>query len=269
MPDETLSILCIGGLDPSGGAGILADARACAAFGAFALGVATAIVPQNSQGVTQIEPIAPEVVDAQLEAIFSDIEPAAIKIGMLPGIAAAEVIHKYLRPLQGRLPIVIDTVFAPSSGPEFVDSVAIDTIAGLLFPLADIITPNALEARQLSGVEISDLDSMARGAIAVYERSRSKWVLLKGGHAVTGDEDKDQLAIDLLFDGERFMELRARRETDFEVRGTGCLLASALAAQLADGKAMTEAAQNAKVWLTGQIRASQPIGKGRRMAALG
>jgi hydroxymethylpyrimidine kinase/phosphomethylpyrimidine kinase len=270
MPDSQLShpqlpiVLCIGGLDPSGGAGIAADARACSAFGALALSVATAIVVQNTRSVRLIEPIQPAILTAQIETLLEDIRPSAVKIGMLPDAAAVEVVAALLRPLQNRIPIVMDTVFAPSSGPTFNDNSTIDIIARQLLPLASVVTPNALEARQLGAEAISGLDSMKRAAQMIFERTGAGNVLLKGGHL-----SDPEYAVDLFFDGTQSFELRARREGAYEVRGTGCLLASAMAAGLAGGKAPLDAARDAKDWLTEQYRNAHSVGGGRRVTAIG
>ena len=255
--------MCIGGLDPCGGAGLTADARACAAFGALCLPISTAIVVQNTRGVKQIEPVAPALIAAQIGTLLEDIQPAAIKIGLLPSLTSVEVLSSLLRPLHPLVPIVIDTVFAPSQGRAFNDALTIEAIAGQLLPLATVVTPNSLEASQLGANFISDLGDMARGAIAVFERTGAQNVLLKGGHA--GDA---QFAIDLFFDGSRFLELRAPRENDYEVRGTGCLLASALAAGMARGQSAPDAAVEAKTWLTEQFRSAKVVGGGRRIAAI-
>jgi hydroxymethylpyrimidine kinase/phosphomethylpyrimidine kinase len=268
MPFKTLipasrTVLCIGGLDPSGGAGISADARACAAFGAHCLPVATAIAVQNTRGVKFIEPIATSLIQAQIETILDDISPSAIKIGLIPSQETAEMLADLLRAKCASIPLVIDTVFAPSTGPLFSDSATIATIADQLLPHATVVTPNALEARQLGADEIFDEISMKNAARAVLARSKSKNVLLKGGHVADPD-----FSVDLWFDGAEFLELRARRENSYEVRGTGCLLASALAAQLAIGIETKTAAQNAKGWLTQKYFEAQEIGGGRRIAAI-
>lgn len=256
-------LLCIGGLDPSGGAGIGADARAARAFGAHALGVVTAIVAQNTRGVVAVEPIPPSVVGKQIEVLLEDISIGAIKIGMIPNLAAVEVLSRILRPLHASIPIVIDTVFAPSTGLAFNDAATIEAITAQLLPLATLVTPNAIEARQLGAQEWHDLASMQRAALSILARSGAKNGLLKGGHS-----SDLEFATDLFCDGSEFLELRARRENGFEVRGTGCLLASAIAAQLATGIAPREAAQSAKVWLTREFGKARVIGGGRRIAAI-
>jgi len=268
MAKPTLSVLCIGGFDPSGGGGVLADQRACAAFGAHALCVATALVVQNTQRVVQVEPVDINVLAAQIETLLVDVEPAAVKVGMLPGIAAVEVIVDYLRSFQGLIPIVVDPVFSPTSGDPFNDSEAIDYISTQLMPLATIVTPNAVEAAQLTGRTLNKREDMARACIAIMEQTSAKAVMVKGGHLDIRDDDGDPISFDLLFDGEHFIELESPRETSYEVRGTGCLFASALAAQLGDGRGLAEAARSAKTWITREIRIAHVVGKGRRIAVL-
>ena len=263
MPTSIPILLCIGGLDPSGGAGITADARAAHAFGAHALCVATAIVAQNTRGVTGVEPLSPAVLRAQIETLLQDIRPGAIKIGMIPNLAAVEVLSQILRPLCTAIPIVIDTVFAPTTGLAFNDSITIEAISQQLLPLAAVVTPNAIEAAQLGAPDWNDRASMERAALTVLGRSGAKSVLLKGGHSAD-----TEFSTDLFCNGIEFLELRAPRQHGFEVRGTGCLLASALGAQLAAGKTAIEAAQEAKIWLTREFGSARIIGGGRRIAAI-
>ncbi|RYG71850.1 bifunctional hydroxymethylpyrimidine kinase/phosphomethylpyrimidine kinase [bacterium] len=265
MPETrtTPTVLCIGGLDPSGGAGIAADARACSAFQVLALPVATAIVVQNTRGVKMSQPVPTEIIVAQIETLLEDIQPGAIKIGMLPSLEAVEALTALLAPFKGQIPMVMDTVFAPSTGPSFNDDATIEAIADQLLPLANIVTPNALEAQQLGADFIGDRSSMELAAFDILSRTKAKSVLIKGGHL-----EDPEFAVDLFFDGTRFTELRAERETGYEVRGTGCLLASAIAAQLAAAKPPVQAVLQAKDWLTEQFRAAQVIGSGRRIAAI-
>lgn len=214
MPDHAIlpTVLCIGGLDPSGGARLFADARACAAFGTLALPVATAIVPQNTRGVKSIEAVVPQVIAAQIETLLEDIAPAAVKIGLIPNALAVEAIAACLQSLRGAVPIVIDTVFAPTSGPIFNDEATIELLGSQLLSMATVVTPNALEARRLGAGEIGDLEEMKRAARLIFERTGAQNVLLKGGHV-----DDPEFAVDLLFDGAEWVELRARRE-----RATKC-----------------------------------------------
>lgn len=264
MPTNSVpTLLCIGGLDPSGGAGIGADARAAHAFGAHALCVATAIVAQNTRGVALVEPVSPAVLRKQIEVLLEDIRPGAIKIGMIPNLAAIEVLHRVLRPLHASIPIVIDTVFAPTSGLAFNDAKTIEAIVEQMLPLATVVTPNAIEARQLGAPAWSDAASMQRAAMSVLASSGAKAVFLKGGHS-----DDAEFSTDLFCDGKDFLELRAPRKNEFKVRGTGCLLASAIAAGLAAGALPMEAAQSAKIWLTREFQNARIVGGGRRIAAI-
>ncbi|PQV64496.1 hydroxymethylpyrimidine/phosphomethylpyrimidine kinase [Abditibacterium utsteinense] len=263
MPKFTPVLLCIGGLDPSGGAGITADARAASAFGAHALSVATAIVAQNTRGVAFVEPLAPTVLQGQIETLLADISPGAIKIGMIPNLAAVAVLEAILRPLHTSIPIVIDTVFAPTTGLAFNDEATIEAICRQLLPLAAVVTPNALEAQQLGAQGWNDKPSMERAALMILKRSGAQNVLLKGGHSTD-----TEFSTDIFCDGEMYLELRAPREKSFEVRGTGCLLAAALAAQLAAGATPSQAAQNAKNWLTQEFHKARMVGGGRRIAAI-
>lgn len=229
-------------------------------MGALALPVATAIVPQNTRGVHGIEPLAPALLRAQIESVLQDIAPDAVKIGMVPG-ASVEVLAELLRGLRG-VPIVLDTVFAPSSGPLFHDGASAQLIARELLPLATVITPNALEARALGAGEIRDLDEMKRAAQLLHARTGARYVLLKGGHVA-----RMHFSTDVLFDGAAFLELSAPRVGDYEVRGTGCLLAAALASNLARGQSVPDAARHAKTWLTRRYEQAHAIGGGRRVAA--
>lgn len=264
MPNSTdffPAVLCIGGLDPSGGAGITADARACAAFGAHALCVASAIVVQNTRGVHSIEPVAPRVLRSQVEILLEDFAPVAVKIGMLPGRESVETLVELLQNRLVHLPIVIDTVFAPSTGPTFNDNSDVAFIADHLLPLATLITPNALEARQLGAKEIGSGQAMEAAARAVLRRCGAKSVLLKGGHIADPN-----FSTDLFFDGREFLELSAPRNNGYEVRGTGCLLASAIAAQLGQNIPISQALRDAKTWMTQQYQSAERIGNGRRIA---
>lgn len=255
------NVLCIGGLDPSGGAGLLADARACLGAGVHALGVATALTAQNTRGVTLVEAVSPLMLRAQIETLLSDISPGAIKIGLLPNRETVEILAGILAPLHQKIPIVIDTVFAPTTGAIFSDEGTIAAIQTRLLPLATVVTPNALEAVQLGAARVSDAASMERAARHVLAQSGAKNVLLKGGHV-----NDAEFSTDLFFDGAQVFELQARRETGYEVRGTGCLLASALAARLALGKSPLESAIQAKNWLTLAFQDAQIVGGGRRVA---
>jgi hydroxymethylpyrimidine/phosphomethylpyrimidine kinase len=251
-------VLAIGGLDPSGGAGLPADARAVAAFGAHACCVATAVIAQNTQGVLQVDAVAPQMLAAQLDNLLQDIAPRAVKIGMLPDVASAEIVAQ--RVLALRIPVVLDTVFAPSSGPQFSNCETVQYLARHLLPLCALVTPNIPEAEQLSGISTNSHQQMREAARRIQELYGVPRVLVKGGH-LDGAE-----SLDILCDGDAVIELCAPRVPGIEVRGTGCLLASAIAAQLARDIEMETAVRRAKSWLAGQIAGAQQIGRGRRIA---
>ena len=301
--DGAICVLTIGGLDPSGGAGLTADARAQAAFGAHCCPVATAVIAQNTRGVFEIEPVSPRILAAQIDRLLNDIAPRAVKIGMVPSLAHAEIIAERLRSLRD-LPIIVDTVFAPSVGPAFADDATVRCIAEQWLALCDIVTPNTLEAARLCGAPVDDLENMKRAAIAIFKRFGPRHVLVKGGHLPSSDsafnvaiastdinpttataasatavtvvgndaiknprgESETLVATDILFDGVTFTELRANRVAGYGVRGTGCLLASALAAQRARDVPAAQAARRAKTWLTQQILTAKAIGGGSRVA---
>mgnify|MGYP002778817883 CR=1 FL=1 len=284
------SVLCFSGYDPSSGAGILADARACAAFETFAVGVLTSVVPQNSCGVTHTFALSGAQIEAQFAALCDDITPAAVKIGLL---SSREVISSVARALQALppVPIILDPVFAPSSGENWGTQTLFEAIKAEILPLVSLVTPNIAEAKILAGGEreIHSVHAMADAARAIHAQTGVANVLVKGGHLFTQSgqrkTDRDEaLAIDLFFDGQRETQFRARRletgitprnsgENDAArakngsgVRGTGCLLASAIAAQMANGVAALDASRLAKIWLFDRISGAQAQGMGQKVA---
>jgi hydroxymethylpyrimidine/phosphomethylpyrimidine kinase len=253
-------VLAIGGLDPSGGGGLPADARAITAFGAHPCLVTTAVIAQNTQGVAKFEPVSGEMLRAQLENLTGDIFISAIKIGVLPTRESVEVVCSFLENLPFKIPVVFDPVLAPSSGPSFSSEQTIEIIQSQLLKLCYLVTPNIGEAQRVSGVEIKEETHIQSAAKILCEQFGARAALIKGGHG-TGDE-----SIDVLFSGGKFLEFHATRIEGYEVRGTGCLLASAIAAQLAKGIEIEIAVREAKLWLTEKIRTAQMIGKGRHIA---
>jgi len=255
---EYPTILCIGGLDPSGGAGLPADARAAKHFGVHACCVTTAVIAQNTRGVFQVEAVSPQLLQAQLENLLEDIAPRAVKIGMLPNSDSVEIVAACLKSLN--LPIILDPVFAPSSGADFSDDATIQSIVAHLFPLCELVTPNLLEAQRLCDFAIIDTQSATEAAKRIRDLG-ARNILIKGGHAEESDE-----VCDWLWNGEDLKTFCAPRIGGTEVRGTGCLLASAIAAQRACGTDLETATRDAKMWLTEKIREAKEIGKGRRVA---
>ena len=239
-------VLAIGGSDSSGRAGLQMDLRTIAAHGCHGLSVVTAVTAQGPRGVTAVHVVPPEIVAAQLDAVLSDDDVDAIKVGMLGNAATVETVVRALAPLSGT-PIVVDPVLAASSGEALLREDAIAALLERLFPLAALVTPNLSEAARLTGLPV-DTDE-ERVAAARRLAGPITAVLLKGGHGA-GDE-----LVDLLLDGEtveRFAHPRQPRA----MRGTGCALASAAAARLASGDELAEAVRGAIDHVQRQIAAA-------------
>ena len=233
--------LTIAGSDSGGGAGIQADLVTFAAHGVFGTSVITAVTAQNTAGVFGVHVVAPDFVDAQLSAVLSDLGVAAVKTGMLATAANIEVVARRAR--AGELAnLVVDPVMVASSGDRLLDADAETAYLRLLFPHALVVTPNLREASILVGRTLGDVAEM-RGAAAQLAATGARYVLIKGGH-LHGD------AVDVLFDGHRAIELRSARVATPNVHGTGCTLASAIAARLACGSGVPEAVEVAKAYVS-------------------
>lgn len=250
--------LTIAGSDSGGGAGIQADLKTFSALGCYGLSVITALTAQNTLGVTGIHPVPPEFVQAQMEAVFSDIGADAVKIGMLFSAELIQAVTEKLEAFKAG-PIVLDPVLAAQSGDRLLRDDAVDAIREYLIPLADIVTPNLVEASVLTGSRLVSLDDMAAAA-----RKIAGWgcraVLIKGGHSDSSD------CSDVLYlSGEdRIVTLTDKRIDTRNNHGTGCTLSSAIAAHLARGLAMEPAVKEAKEYITAAIRggAGYHIGRG-------
>jgi hydroxymethylpyrimidine/phosphomethylpyrimidine kinase len=250
-------VLVCAGLDPSGGAGLIADVRVLADLGARPVGVVTALTIQNTTGVVEWHPSDPEVVGHQLAFLMTDVEVKAVKIGMIGSNAVAKAIATALHLTNA--PVVWDPIASPSLGnvtyqPAFDDAVA------ALRPHLTLVTPNAHELAQLARMPVTDLAS-AEAAGRALAATLDAAVLVKGGH-LAGDE-----AIDVLFHAGGRDELRGPRVAKGEhVHGTGCALASAIAAYLAAGRGLVEACREAKVYVAERI--ADPVRPGRGAAAV-
>ncbi|MCS6283963.1 MAG: bifunctional hydroxymethylpyrimidine kinase/phosphomethylpyrimidine kinase [Nitrospira sp.] len=255
MASRTLQqVLTIAGSDSGGGAGIQADIKSMSANGVFAMSVITAVTAQNTEDVTDVFELPTSIIASQLDAVFDDFEVAAVKTGMLSSTAIVELVAKMLA-IQKVANLVVDPVMVSKSGHALLKPDAIDALKKLLFPLALVVTPNIHEAQQLSGLAIANLAD-ARRAAKIIHGFGSKYVLIKGGHLLT------ERATDLLYDGRFFNIYKGEFIDTPHTHGTGCTFASALAAQLARGKAMADAVQAAKTYLTETIRHSLAIGHG-------
>jgi len=255
-PSTSAVVLCIGGTDPSGGAGLPADARAVAAMGAIPLCVVSSVVAQNTRGVAGSEAVASGLFQLQLDNLLEDVFPDAMKVGLLPKCEHVEIVARIGDRLG--IPLVVDPVFAPSGGAAFCDEETVEAYRELLLPRAELVTPNRAEAETLCGFAIANEADVRRAAHFIRNNFGVRAVLIKGGH-FTGEDATDFL---LTEDGETV--LRAAR-LPFEVRGTGCHLAAAIAAGRAQNIKMEEAAARAKSWLHEAMKNSVCIGKGRRV----
>jgi hydroxymethylpyrimidine/phosphomethylpyrimidine kinase len=247
-------VLTIAGSDSGGGAGIQADIKAMSANGVFAMSVITAITAQNTEEVTEVFELPTSIVAAQIDAVFDDFDIAAVKTGMLSSTAIVEVVAKLLKP-QNVTNLVVDPVMISKTGQALLNPEAIEAMKAQLFPLALLVTPNIHEAQQLSGIEITTLAD-ARRAAKVIHAFGCKYVLIKGGHLLA------ERGTDLLYDGRFFNVFKGEFIDTPHTHGTGCTLASAIAAHLARGKSMNDAVQTAKAYLTEAIRHSLAIGHG-------
>lgn len=246
--------LTIAGSDCSGGAGIQADIKSMSANGVFAMSVITAITAQNTMGVFDIQDITPDMIKAQIKAIFDDIEVDAVKIGMVSKIESIKAIGQALRSVEKLPPIVLDPVMVSKSGFKLLSEDAKDTLIKELFPLSTLITPNLPEAEEILGIKIENLDEMKEAAVKLKELG-CKYVLVKGGHL----EDD---ATDLLYDGKNFIYLKQERIETTHTHGTGCTLSSAIAANLAKGMNIEQAVKLGKEYITNAIKNSFELGHG-------
>ena len=246
-------VLAIAGSDSSGGAGIQADLRTIAAHGLHGLSVITAVTAQNSGAVASVHHVPPRQILAQLNAVFADFDIAAVKIGMLGSVAAVDTVADYLRQAGARH-IVLDPVLVASSGTALLPARGLARLRARLIPLTELLTPNLPEAEALLGRQLrSDDDMRAAGADLLALGARA--VLLKGGH------QRGRVVCDYLFAGKSTTVFSHARRAG-SVRGTGCTLASAIAANLADGLEVVPAVQSAKRYLSGAIAGGFPLGKG-------
>ena len=246
-------VLTIAGSDCSGGAGIQADIKTMIMNGVYAMSVITALTAQNTTGVFGIQESPVEFVDQQMECVFQDIFPDAVKIGML---SSPEIMHHVAAGLQKyeARHIVLDPVMVSTSGHRLMQKEAEETLQKELFPLAEVITPNIPEAEVLTGLKITDADSMELAARAISNEFHIS-VLLKGGHRV---ED----ANDLLYTDGKTQWLKGERIDNPNTHGTGCTLSSAIASNLAKGYNLTDSVIRAKSYLTDALRADLNLGKG-------
>ena len=245
--------LTIAGSDSSGGAGIQADIKTMTANGVYAMSAITALTAQNTIGVKSIMEVTPEFLEEQLDCIFTDIYPDAIKTGMVSSKILIEMIGKKLREYHAGN-IVIDPVMVSTSGAKLISDNAIETMKKELFPMATVITPNIPEAEVLSGISIKSEEDMVQAAKIIYETYGCA-VLCKGGHQVNN-------ANDLLYKKGTFRWFVGERIENPNTHGTGCTLSSAIASNLAKGHSLEQSVENAKEYISGALSAMLNLGKG-------
>ena len=245
--------LTIAGSDSCGGAGIQADLKAFSAHGVYGMSVITAVTAQNTQGVFDVQDINPSVIAHQIEAVMDDIRVDAIKIGMVSRPETIETIAATLKkyPLP---PLIIDPVMISKSGYDLLQPEAKKALIETLLPMATLITPNLPEAEVIVGYTIDTIELMKKAARDLHKIGCT-YVLVKGGH-LSND------ATDVLFDGEYFHLLEAKRLISINTHGTGCTLSAAIAANLAKGLHVKEAVEEAKAYITEAIGFGFPLGKG-------
>lgn len=263
MQSKTIpAVLSIAGSDSSGGAGIQADIKTISAHHLFAETAITALTAQNTCGVLAVLDATPEFVAAEIDAVFEDIPPAAVKIGMVSQAAIIEAIAERLE-AWGAKNIVLDPVMMATSGARLISEDAVDALVNRLFPLATVITPNILEAEALAGgdVQVSTAHDQEELACALVRRFGCA-VLLKGGHNVN---DANDVLAEVTSNPEDRPHTTWFRHTRIETEnthGTGCTLSSAIACGLAQGLPLDDAIDQAKAYLTGALAAGLDLGHG-------
>lgn len=245
--------LTIAGSDSSGGAGIQADLKTMLANGVYGMSAITALTAQNTTGVTAIMQVSPEFLGQQIDAVFSDIYPDAVKTGMVADGELIEVIAERLQFYKARN-IVIDPVMVATSGARLISENAVSSLTERLLPIADVITPNIPEAEVLSDIKISDKADMERAAAQICKEYGCA-VLLKGGHSISDADD-------LLYEKGGTRWFKGIRIDNPNTHGTGCTLSSAIASSLAKGYDLNQAVALAKEYISGALSAMLDLGKG-------
>ena len=245
--------LSIAGSDSSGGAGIQADIKTMTMNGVYAMSAITALTAQNTTGVRAIQEVSPAFLKAQIDAVFEDIFPDAVKIGMVASSDLIKVIAERLRFYEPGN-IVVDPVMVATSGSSLMKTDAVQTLCQELLPLAMVVTPNIPEAQILAEQEIRDKNDMLAAAKVIGDRYGCA-VLLKGGHSVSD-------ANDLLYVDDEFLWFYGKRIDNPNTHGTGCTLSSAIAANLAKGYGLEAAVERAKAYISGALAAMLDLGHG-------
>lgn len=245
--------LSIAGSDSGGGAGIQADIKTMTVNGVFGMTAVTALTAQNTLGVTEILAVPPEFLAAQIDAVFEDIRPDAVKIGMVASAELICAIAKRLKFYKAER-IVVDPVMVATSGSRLMQTEAVTALVEELLPMARVVTPNIPEAEVLSGITIAGKEDMVRAAKKIGD-SCGCAVLLKGGHSIND-------ANDLLYDNGECRWFFGKRIENPNTHGTGCTLSSAIAANLAKGFSLEDSVQRAKEYISGALATMLDLGRG-------
>jgi hydroxymethylpyrimidine/phosphomethylpyrimidine kinase len=249
------NVLSIASIDPSGGAGSFADLKAFSALGAYGAGVVVALTAQNTRAVTGIHEAPVEFSRVQIDTLFEDVRIDSVKIGALVSAPIIRMVAERLRRWQPRF-VVLDPVMVAKSGDRLLREDAVQAMRDELLPLATVVTPNLPEAGDLLGRGITEAPDDMRGAARALAEMGARHVLVKGGHG-TGDT-----LVDLLYNGNRFIELPAERIRTKNTHGTGCTLSSAIAALLPQRPTVEAAVRDAREYVLGAIRAADRLDVG-------
>lgn len=255
MSERIAKVLIVAGSDSGGGAGIQADIKTCAALGVYSATAITAITAQNTIGVKQVEALAPDLVASQMSSVLSDIGADVIKIGMLANADIIEAVADVIANEAEEITVVLDPVIVATSGDALLDKDAIEVLKEKLLSLADVITPNTHEAALLTGLKVKDAEGMIAAGEALREMGAYA-ALMKGGHL------KGKSVTDILVAEEGNQMMNAPRIYSKHTHGTGCTLASAVAALMAQGVPLEIAVMEAREFVFEAIRSAPKLGSG-------
>lgn len=248
------NVLSIAGVDPSGGAGLLADLKVFIAHEVYAMGVVTATTAQNTKGIFGMELVSTDMIEKGIKAIFDDIKVDAIKIGVVPSVDIIKTVSNTLKEIKDLPPVVLDPVMACKNGDIWLEGESKKGIVEYLFPISTIITPNKFEAQEILNTKINSKDDMKDACKKLLEFG-VKAVFLKGGEI-------DGKSLDLFYDGDEFEFLESPRLDTNSTHGSGCSLSSAIASNLANGESLKKSCKNAKKYVYKAISTAPTIGGG-------
>lgn len=251
------NVLSIAGVDPSGGAGLIADLKVFIAHNTYAMGVITATTAQNTQGIYGMDLVDTKIISDGIKAIFDDIDVSAIKIGVVPSVDIIKTVAFALQSIKdsGKLPpVVLDPVMACKNGDIWLEGDSKKAIVEYLFPLSTIITPNRFEASEITGIKVDSIESGKKAAKNLLDIG-TKAVFLKLGD-INGE------SVDIFYDGKEFLELSNKRLNTTSTHGSGCSLSSAIAANLANGLALKDAVKKSHEYIFEAIKTAPVIGSG-------